>query len=68
MKALSVAGTAATFLLGGGILMHGIPAMHHVLDAAIQAAAGVPAVGGVLSFWPSSALPASSPVRWCWRR
>lgn len=49
MKALALAGTAAMFLVGGGILMHGIPAMHHVLDAAAQAAAGVPAIGGVLS-------------------
>ncbi|TDF62571.1 DUF808 domain-containing protein [Cupriavidus sp. L7L] len=49
MKALSLAGTAAMFLVGGGILMHGIPAMHHVLDAVAQVAAGVPAIGGVLS-------------------
>ncbi|MDK3022851.1 DUF808 family protein [Cupriavidus taiwanensis] len=46
---MSLAGKAAMFLVGGGILMHGIPAMHHVLDAAAQAAAGVPAIGGVLS-------------------
>jgi uncharacterized protein len=29
MKALSVAGTAAMFLVGGGILLHGVPALHH---------------------------------------
>jgi len=29
MKALSVAGTAAMFLVGGGILTHGIPPLHH---------------------------------------
>ena len=29
MKALSVVGTAARFLVGGGILAHGIPAVHH---------------------------------------
>lgn len=29
MKALSVAGTAAMFLVGGGILMHGIPGLGH---------------------------------------
>jgi hypothetical protein len=33
MKALSVAGTAAMFLVGGGILVHGVPALHHGLDA-----------------------------------
>ncbi|SPA43440.1 conserved hypothetical protein, DUF808, putative transmembrane protein [Cupriavidus taiwanensis] len=49
MKALSFAGTAAMFLVGGGILMHGIPAMHHVTEAAALAAAGVPAIGGVLA-------------------
>ncbi|NSX16591.1 MULTISPECIES: DUF808 domain-containing protein [Cupriavidus] len=49
MKTLSFAGTAAMFLVGGGILMHGIPAMHHVTEAVALAAAGVPAVGGVLA-------------------
>ena len=29
MKSLSVAGTAAMFLVGGGILVHGIPLLHH---------------------------------------
>jgi predicted DNA repair protein MutK len=34
MKFLSVAGTAAMFLVGGGILVHGVPALHHLADAA----------------------------------
>ena len=34
MKFLSVAGTAAMFLVGGGILVHGIPALHHMAEAA----------------------------------
>jgi predicted DNA repair protein MutK len=29
MRGLSVAGTAAMFLVGGGIVAHGIPAVHH---------------------------------------
>ncbi len=29
MKGLSIAGTVAMFLVGGGILTHGIPALHH---------------------------------------
>ncbi len=33
MKALSIAGTAAMFLVGGGILVHGIPFLHHGLQA-----------------------------------
>lgn len=32
MRALSVAGTAAMFLVGGGIFTHGIPALHHFLQ------------------------------------
>ena len=32
MKGLSVAGTAAMFLVGGGILSHGIPALHHAIE------------------------------------
>ena len=38
MKALSIVGTAAMFLVGGGILVHGIPGMegfiHHLTDPA----------------------------------
>ena len=34
MKFLSVAGTVAMFLVGGGILVHGIPALHHLAEAA----------------------------------
>jgi hypothetical protein len=32
MKALSIAGTAAMFLVGGGILVHGIPPLHHFAE------------------------------------
>jgi predicted DNA repair protein MutK len=48
MKALSVLGTIAMFMVGGGILMHGVPALHHVVDSAAAAAAGVPGVGPLL--------------------
>ncbi|MCW5633319.1 MAG: DUF808 domain-containing protein [Rubrivivax sp.] len=33
MKALSVAGTAAMFLVGGGIVVHGVPPLHHAIEA-----------------------------------
>jgi len=33
MKFLSIAGTAAMFLVGGGILVHGVPALHHAAEA-----------------------------------
>ena len=38
MKALSVAGTAAMFLVGGGILVHGLPPLHHLLEPVLAAA------------------------------
>lgn len=45
MKGLSVAGTAAMFLVGGGILAHGVPWLHHHIEAvgvaALQWPAGV---------------------------
>ena len=49
MKTLSVAGTAAMFLVGGGILVHGIPAAGELLHAVEHAAAAVPGIGGVLA-------------------
>ena len=36
MKGLSIAGTAAMFLVGGGILVHGVPALHHAVEAAAK--------------------------------
>jgi predicted DNA repair protein MutK len=32
MKFLSIAGTIAMFLVGGGILVHGVPAVHHLFE------------------------------------
>lgn len=32
MKALSILGTAAMFLVGGGIVAHGIPWLHHMIE------------------------------------
>jgi predicted DNA repair protein MutK len=39
MKTLSVVGTAAMFLVGGGILTHGVPVLHHWIED-VGAAAG----------------------------
>ena len=47
MKFLSIAGTAAMFLVGGGILTHGIPVLHQWIEQAAQIAgtlAGVAAM------------------------
>ena len=49
MKSLSVIGTAAMFMVGGGILLHGIPGSHTVVHAAEAVAHSVPAIGGVLA-------------------
>ena len=38
MKGLSVAGTAAMFLVGGGILVHGVPAVAHAVERVAEAA------------------------------
>ena len=44
MRGLSVAGTAAMFLVGGGILVHGVAALDHAIEA-LGAAAGAGAAG-----------------------
>ncbi|MCE9669908.1 DUF808 domain-containing protein [Myxococcus stipitatus] len=48
MKFLSVAGTAAMFLVGGGILVHGVSSLHHAEESLTAWAAAVPGVGSVL--------------------
>jgi predicted DNA repair protein MutK len=48
MKFLSIAGTAAMFMVGGGILTHGIPALHHLSEGLAHGVGGVPGLGGVL--------------------
>ncbi len=58
MKLLSVAGTAAMFLVGGGILVHGLPFLHHLLEGlplgflwegAVGVAAGALVLLGVIA-------------------
>ena len=44
MRALSVAGTVAMFLVGGGIIVHGFPALHHAIE-------GVVAGSGAFAQW-----------------
>lgn len=48
MRGLSVVGTLAMFLVGGGILVHGVPAAHHLVEIVQHAVAAVPGVGGAL--------------------
>ena len=50
MKILSVVGTAAMFLVGGGILSHGLPFVHHAAQAVTEGfATGAGAVGSTLA-------------------
>jgi predicted DNA repair protein MutK len=41
MKSLSVIGTAAMFMVGGGILTHGVPVVHHWIESVSQGAGGI---------------------------
>lgn len=46
MRTLAIVGTAAMFLVGGGILVHGLPALHHWIEAV---AAGLPTAAWLAS-------------------
>jgi len=48
MKALTVIGTAAMFLVGGGILTHGIAPLHQLIEHLAGLAGAIAGVGGVL--------------------
>ncbi|MCX6109578.1 MAG: DUF808 domain-containing protein [Proteobacteria bacterium] len=49
MKLLSVAGTAAMFMVGGGILVHGIGPLHHWSQSVEASAAAIPGFGTLLA-------------------
>ena len=48
---------AAMFLVGGGILVHGVPALHHAIDGLGLAAAAWP-LGGLWSLLTTNLLNA----------
>lgn len=50
MKLLSVVGTAAMFMVGGGILLHGLPGAHEIVHHATEAAGAVAMAGPLLAF------------------
>jgi predicted DNA repair protein MutK len=50
MKGLSVAGTAAMFLVGGGILAHGLPGAEHWFEELARDSRGIQGVGDILAF------------------
>lgn len=45
MKSLSVVGTAAMFMVGGGILTHGIPAAYDLIHNLVQGIGAMPGAG-----------------------
>jgi predicted DNA repair protein MutK len=49
MKSLSVIGTVAMFMVGGGIIGHAFEPLHHLAENAAHAMAGVPVLGGLLA-------------------
>lgn len=49
MKALAVIGTVAMFMVGGGILTHGLPFAHHLIESAALTAATLPGIGNLLA-------------------
>jgi predicted DNA repair protein MutK len=65
MKALSITGTAAMFLVGGGILTHGIPLVHHWIET--LGALGAAIANGVFGMIAgAAALAAVSAARKLW--
>ena len=58
MRCLSVLGTAAMFMVGGGILTHALPGAQDAGRLAAEAAARVPAIGGALAVFAPSLLDA----------
>jgi len=49
MKTLSVVGTAAMFIVGGGILVHGLPWVHHLIHGVAHEVELIPAIGAILA-------------------
>ncbi len=49
MRTLTVVGTAAMFLVGGSIIGHGIPALHHFSQYLIAVSENIPTIGGMLA-------------------
>jgi len=62
MRGLSVVGTAAMFLVGGGILLHGIPPLYHTFERLADGLAEVPAVGETLRLLTLIAFDATAGI------
>jgi len=56
MKLLTIVGTAAMFLVGGGILSHGVAPVQHAIEAIAAGPGAVAGIGGVLKVLVTMAL------------
>ncbi|MFN4095104.1 MAG: DUF808 domain-containing protein, partial [Acinetobacter johnsonii] len=48
MKTLTIVGTIAMFLVGGGIISHGVPLLHHFTEGSVDYAEHIPTVGSIV--------------------
>ena len=48
MKTLTFVGTIAMFLVGGGIISHGVPLLHHFTEGSVDYAEHIPTVGSII--------------------
>ncbi|WP_429069823.1 DUF808 domain-containing protein [Aeromonas dhakensis] len=62
MHLLALVGTIAMFMVGGGILVHGWPFVHHLIEGAAAAVATLPAVGAALALVTPTLLNAVAGV------
>ncbi len=59
MKFLSIAGTAAMFLVGGGILLHAVPNLHRYVEGIQHRVEEIKTIGGILAATVGMAVSAA---------
>jgi len=62
MRILTVVGTAAMFLVGGSILLHGYPESHHIIENAVSQVKTLPYMGSILGWITPLLLEALSGI------
>ncbi|MFQ3205974.1 MAG: putative DNA repair protein MutK [Glaciecola sp.] len=56
MKTLTIVGTAAMFLVGGGIIAHGLPFLHHFVEHSVDVISVFPTFGSIVGSLTGIAL------------
>jgi hypothetical protein len=59
MKTLTIVGTAAMFLVGGGIIAHGVPFLHHFVEQSVDVISVFPTFGSIVGSLTGIALNAA---------